>query len=322
MNKVLLTDQVIVFIFIEAVILFMLAIAFVFSLNIIKKWDFNQTSALQYKLEKRSYLIVLIIFFSIVVKLFMLPYFAYSIDALNTIIPGAMCAAGVIGANDYGQPLLVFKLILLFIMGIWLIINKYDIQAKNYPFFKTKIALFIILFILLVLEFAIDILYFTNISTAQPVLCCSVIYGVNSTGNGLPFNLDNQKLLILFYLVYALLVTVSIQKQSLLAFVTNSIFLAVGYYAVVYFFGTYVYELPTHQCPFCMLQKEYHYIGYFIWLSLFLGVFFGVSDFILKQILDIKHSRNLYYSILFNTLFVIICSFYVIRYYLVNGVFL
>ncbi len=322
LNNILLTDQIIIFLFVEAITLFMLSIAFVFSILILKNWDFEKTSALQYKLEKRSYLVILIIFFSIIVKLFMLPFFAYSIDALNTIIPGAMCAAGVISANEFGQPLLAFKIILLFFMGIWLILNKNDIEAKNYPFFKVKTGLFLVLYILLLVEFTGDILYLTNISTADPVLCCSTIYGVVSSDSGLPFNLDTQKLLIVFYLVYALCVVVSLQKQSLLAMIANVIFLFAGYYAVVYFFGTYVYELPTHKCPFCMLQKEYHYIGYVIWFTLFLGVFFGISDFALKQIIKQYHSKNLYYSILFNTIFVIICTFYVIRYYLVNGVFL
>jgi hypothetical protein len=35
----------------------------------------------------------------------------------------------------------------------------------------------------------------------------------------------------------------------------------------------YLYELPTHLCPFCMLQGEYHHLGYaFYALWLLLGV--------------------------------------------------
>ena len=28
------------------------------------------------------------------------------------------------------------------------------------------------------------------------------------------------------------------------------------------FISLYVYELPTHHCPFCVLQREYGYVGY------------------------------------------------------------
>jgi hypothetical protein len=87
-------------------------------------------------------------------------------------------------------------------------------------------------------------------------------------------------LLIIFYLLYVLIVFINIQKQALLNLIVNFLFLYIGYYAVTYFFSTYVYELPTHQCPFCMLQKEYHFIGYFIWSTLFLGTFFGVASYI------------------------------------------
>ena len=35
------------------------------------------------------------------------------------------------------------------------------------------------------------------------------------------------------------------------------------------FISLYVYELPTHHCPFCILQREYGYIGYPLYLALF-----------------------------------------------------
>ena len=44
--------------------------------------------------------------------------------------------------------------------------------------------------------------------------------------------------------------------------------LAVGVAALVSFIGVYIYELPTHRCPFCVLQREYGYVGYALYLSL------------------------------------------------------
>jgi hypothetical protein len=55
-----------------------------------------------------------IVFFVILLKMLLLPYFVYTIDTLSNIVPGAMCGAGVIKANAYGNPLLALKIIILF----------------------------------------------------------------------------------------------------------------------------------------------------------------------------------------------------------------
>ena len=153
-------------------------------------------------------------------------------------------------------------------------------------------------------------------------MCCSTIFGVNNVGAKIPFDLSISMLLIIFYLLYVLIIFINIQKQAFLNLIINFLFLYIGYYAVTYFFSTYVYELPTHQCPFCMLQKEYHFIGYFIWSTLFLGTFFGVASYILKVFINEDLNYTYKYSLIFNTIFVFICSFYVIRFYFINGVFL
>ncbi len=322
LNNILLSNEVIVLLFIQVILFVLLLIAFYYSLTIIKNWDYSKTTSLQYKLEKRSYLVILIITFTMLIKIFLLPYFAFTIDKLSNIIPGAMCAAGVITANEYGQPLFSLKLFILFFIGLWLIVNNLDLKSKVYPFTKVKFIFFIFIFSLISIETVIDILYFTNISTKEPVLCCSVIFGVNSSSDTIPFNLDVSMLLILFYLVYILLIFVNIQKQRFLNFVSSILFIYISYYSVTYFFSTYIFELPTHQCPFCMLQHEYYYIGYFIWTSLFLGTFFSIATYTLPFIIKKEINKYYKYSIIFNSLFVFICTFYVIRFYLVNGTFL
>lgn len=322
MSSILLSNEIIIFLFVQIILFILLSIAFYFSLSIIKNWDFNKTTNKQYKLEKTSYLVILIISFTLIVKIVLFPYFAYSLDNLSNIVPGAMCAAGIVGANEFGQINLTLKILILFFIGVWLIINSLDLKEKTYPFTKKKYFLYIFIFILSIVELFLDFLFLENISTKEPVMCCSVIFGVNNTGSKIPFDLSISNLLIVFYLLYILTTILSLQKSSFLNLIINFMFLYIGYYSVTYFFSTYIYQLPTHQCPFCMLQKEYYFVGYFIWGTLFLGTFFGISSFILKTFINKDLAYTYKYSLIFNTLFVFLCSFYVIRYYLVNGVFL
>ncbi|MEA2019514.1 MAG: hypothetical protein U9N59_13830 [Campylobacterota bacterium] len=321
-TDILLSNEVIIFLFIESILLFTLFIAIYFIVAILKNWNFNSTTSAQYQLEKQSYLVTVIIYFTLIVKIFLVPYFTYTVDILSAIVPGAMCGAGVISSNDFGENLLVLKIILLFFISFWLIINKLDIEKKNFPYLKKKFLFFIIIFLFIILEFTLDILYFTDISTLSIATCCSAIYSSDGSINPLPLGLNLNSLLILFYLLYIMILISNIKQNQYLSALLNVSFLYISYYAILYFFGTYVYELPTHHCPFCMLQKDYSYIGYVIFITLFLGTFFGIINFILTIFtkgLIVKYYK---YSNIFNTLFVLTCSLYVVSYYIRNGVFL
>ncbi|MEA3523558.1 MAG: hypothetical protein U9R50_11380 [Campylobacterota bacterium] len=316
------SNSVIVFIFIEAMLLLLLSIAFFNVVVILKSWDFTATSTRQYLLEKRSYLVLLIIFFTLGFKIVLLPYFTYMIDELNVLVPGAMCAAGVINSNEYGVYLLSLKVLIIFLVGIWIILNHYDLKAPNYPYFKKKLWIFIAIFMLIISESILDIFYLKNIVTDSVVSCCSSIYGTSGIANPIPFDLHVKELLGLFYLLYGLVIMTALYRFALLSLLSNIAFLYTAYYSVVYFFGTYVYELPTHLCPFCMLQSEYFYLGYLIWGSLFLGTFFGMAVSILKYIMRRELTHMYHYCLIFNTFFILICSSYVLLYYIRNGVFL
>ena len=322
MNEILLSNEVIVYLLSESILYVLLFVAFIVTLGFLRKWDFNAFTSEQFRLENRSYLVMTIIFFAMILKLLLLPYFVFTIDRLSDLVPGAMCAAGVIKANAYGNLLLVLKVVILFLSGLWLSVNRLDLKAKSYPWFSVKAWLFVVIFLLLSIEFVLDILYFTHIETSKPVSCCSVIFGQTGGANGLPLGLDIPKLLILFYLLYGLLVLTLLADMFWLSIASALLFVPVAYYAVVYFFGTYIYELPTHQCPFCMLQDHYHYVGYLVWASLFFGVFF-VLDHASMHLFFRSYSEKLKrVSLLFLTLFVAVCSSYVGIYYLKNGVFL
>lgn len=321
-SSIFLSSDVVIFIFLESILFFLLTLSLYFVILILKNWDFKSTTALQYGLEKKSYLVTLIIYFTIALKLLLLPYFVYSIDILSNIVPGAMCGAGVISANEYGESLLILKTFILFFTSLWLVINQEDIKEKEFPYIKKKFFYFIFIFILITLEFYLNIKYFSNISTDSIVTCCSAIYSSVGDTNPLPLSMNLQALLISFYFIYILSFISNLKKLFIVSAVLSSTFLYISYYALLYFFGTYIYELPTHHCPFCMLQKDYFYIGYLIFISLFLGTFYGIVNLGLKLIIKKEITKYYIYSNIFNTIFIFICTFYVLNYYIKNGVLL
>lgn len=322
MNEVLLSNQVIVYLLSESILFILLLVAFVVSIKILMKWDFESYTPLQFALERRAYLVTTILIFVFSLKFLLIIYFIFSIDALALLVPGAMCGAGVISANEYGSYLLILKFIILFFLSLWFYINTYDMHTKNHQWFKEKSWLFSFIFILFMVELALDFLYFSHIDTHAPVSCCSALFGQLEGANPLPFGLNITLLLLLFYLTYVLVVLSIKSGQTLLYIASNILFVYFSYYAVVYFFGTYIYELPTHKCPFCMLQSDYMYVGYLLWMSLFVGTYIGLSNSISTLWLKHTHATSQKTVIVLLSLFVILCTTYVVLYYFKNGVLL
>ena len=322
MNEILLNNQVIVYLLSESTLFILLFIALLNTVTMLAKWDFDSYTESQFRLERRAYLVMTILIFVFAVKFLLLVYFVFTIDTLSVLVPGAMCAAGVISANAYGMPLLFTKLLILFFLLLWMTINSYDLEAKNYPFFRIKSWLFVFIFMMIGIETGLDYAYFTHIDILKPVSCCSTLYGQMEGANPLPFGLNIPGLLALFYLLYLIVMGAMLSRQRILSIAANLLFVFIAYYSVVYFFGTYVYALPTHKCPFCMLQKAYYYVGYLIWGTLFGGVFLGIISSVMELWLKVERDGERKLSMVLLSIFVLVCTMYVLVYYLRNGVFL
>jgi hypothetical protein len=286
------------------------------------KWDFESFTPFQFALERQAYLVSTIILFVFLLKFVLVIYFIFSIDSLAVLLPGAMCGAGVIKANEYGSYLLILKLFILFLLTLWLYMHYYDMRTKNHHWFKHKSWLFSLIFMFILLELALDFGYFTHIDTHMPVSCCAALFGQLEGANPLPFGLSVPLLLVLFYLLYILLILTLKSGYTLLYIITNILFVFIAYYAMVYFFGTYIYQLPTHKCPFCMLQPEYYYVGYLVWGSLFMGSYIGLSDAVSMLWLRKANMRSQNLVIGLLSIFVLLCTAYVTVYYIRNGVLL
>jgi len=322
MNSLILNTNIAIFLMAEWIVWGVLFIAFGVTLYILRHWDFQSYTPTQYRLEKYAYLVMVMLIFAFSMKFILLPYFVFTMDKLSDIVPGAMCSAGVISFNAYGMKLFFIKMSILLLLMIWLMINHYDLEAKHYPWFKPKSWLFLAIFLLMSVELYWDYAFFADIDIHKVLNCCSTLYGLLEGVNPLPFGLDKSQTILLFYLLYALIVSSTLSRENWILLIGLVLFIPIGYYSVLYFFGTYIYEMPNHNCPFCMLQKDYYYMGYLIWGSFFGGIFLGITAIIGERWLGIDGRGLKRLMLLFFTLFVAICSFYVGHYYYENGVFL
>jgi hypothetical protein len=315
LSSIFLSPEVFIELFIELFLLIVLSFTLIQSFFILKNYQFGLTSQLQYSLEKKSYLLGVAISISLTIKIVLVAFFTYSLDQLSTIVPGAMCAAGVLSSNEYGEILLALKLFILFLSSMWLLLNRVDTNSKDKKYFKKKIWFFVVLYFLIQIEFLLSLEFYSFIETQNPVLCCSSIF--KESTNPLPFNLNSLSLVSLFYILYFMLIYSAYKKQKVALFLLSSAFIYISYYALIYFFGAYIYELPTHKCPFCMLQKDYNYIGYLIYITIFLAIFYTYAV-IFFNFMNTSYKK----IILFYTLFVLVLSSYFLLYLFKNGVLL
>ena len=294
-------------------------LAFILSIRIFLKWDINSTSKLQYKLEKQSFLAATIIKYIFILKLPLFLFFTFTLDKISNVLTGAMCGAGVVDATTVGIYLLVLKIINIYIFGFWLVLHYIDIKSETLPFVKLKFGFFIGAFFIFAAELVLEAFMFGSINIDKIVSCCGSIY--SSTANSMlaeVFTIETPLLLTMFYGNFLVIVLLYFLKKRYLFAISNFIFLIVSIISLILFFGTYIYELPTHHCPFCFLQKDYYYVGYLIYITLFIGTFYGLTTGFGKN----NENNNYKISLIFNILFVSIVSFYPIRYFIINGVWL
>ena len=314
----ILTPEVLTILVLDVVFAFFGFIAFVLSVKIFLKWDIDSSSKEQYSLEKQSYLGATIIKYIFALKVVLFLFFIFTLDKISSLITGAMCAAGVVNATQYGTYLLIVKIINIYLFAYWLFLHAKDIGYERQPFTRLKFGIFIVAFFSFISEIVLELVMFFSIDADKMVSCCGTLYSASaSSAISSIFSIDTSVLLGAFYGNFLFVLLFYIVKNRYLFALSNVVFVLNSIISLIVFFGTYIYELSTHHCPFCFLQSDYHYVGYFLYIFLFFGTFYGVVvGFVDDKI------KNYKVSLFFNTLYLIVVSGYPLWYYLKNGVWL
>lgn len=245
-----------------------------FGLRILRRWDIGSGSETQLDLERRTYLITTALSYAFGFELISLFLFIYTADNLHSLFAGAMCAAGTLNVNRFGYPTLVLKIASFMSSGVWLVLNHADARAPDYPLIKVKYLLLILITPVFLLETALLALFLLSLRADVITSCCGALFSAQKEGivseiisiPALPAKLA----FFLFMPVTILSGFYTFRKgRGIYIFSSLSIIsFIISIVSIISFISPYIYELPTHHCPFCILQGEYNYIGYPIYICL------------------------------------------------------
>ena len=258
--------------------------------RIIRHWQLDSGSELQLRLERKTYLVSTVMAALFGISLFCLFFFVFTVDGLHPLFVGAMCAAGALNVNPYGYPVLFVKVATCVLGGIWLIVNHADGKAVDYPLIRFKYKLLIVIAGLLIFEVLLLVGFFWRMAPNLITSCCGTLFSADAdTIAGRLATLPSIPAKVIFYLSVVLTLRtgshffLTARAAPIFSYLSAWLF-GFSFIAIMAFISLYIYELPTHHCPFCLLQKEYYYIGYPLYLSLFGAGITGMSVGVLNRL--------------------------------------
>ena len=255
-----------------------------FGVRLLRSWDLSSGSEAQILLERRTYLVSTMTAYAFGFEMISLFLLIFTAEDLQRLFVGAMCAAGTFNVNEWGYPALLLKILAVVLSGLWLVVNHADSRGFDYPLIRGKYALLAAMAPVMVAEAFCTVAWFSGLKANVITSCCGSLFSAESQGVASTIAaLPPAPAGIGFYAMLAATVAAGLYflKRGGRAGIVFSALslgsLVVSVIALISLFSLYFYALPTHHCPFCLLQGEYHYVGYLLYIALLAGVITGTG---------------------------------------------
>lgn len=256
----------------------LLALAAGFALQVVRHWDIESGSERQLELERRTYLISTLVTWCFGAAVVSLLLFVYNAEQMTTQFVGAMCATGVLNAHPLGWPTLFLKILVFFAGAAWLMLNRLDNQAPDYPLVRIKYWILLGLLPLVALETGVQLRYFLGLDPDVITSCCGALFSAQGAGVAATVSaLDPAWSLVALYGSGLLVLAVGLvhgwrsrSGASGTGFaLAGTLAFAAALAAIVSCVALYIYAHPHHHCPFCILKGGHGLIGYWLYVPLF-----------------------------------------------------
>ncbi len=282
----------------SAAILFLVLVSAAHGIRILDRWDLRSGSEGQLALERRTYLVSTLLSYALVFQLASLFLYVYASDGLASFFTGAMCAAGTLHVTPYGYPVLLLKVVNFLLAGLWLILNHVDNRGHDYPLIRPKYLLLLGMVPFLLAEGVLQAMHFLGMESDVITSCCGSLFSANAMGVASEVaSLPPRPAAAAFYGAAGATVLLGLlfwrrEKGGYLLSSMSGATMLLGAAALVSVICLYFYEMPSHHCPFCLLQGEYGHAGYPLYLTLLGGGVSGVGVGVLMPFRDVASIRG------------------------------
>jgi hypothetical protein len=294
----LLTPAIIALLIASLVSMLMLGWSSFFGWQVLRGWDISSGSERQLVLERRTYLVSTLLAFVFAIQALSLLLFVFNAEQMSSLFVGAMCAVGTLNVNPYGMPALLLKVLVFFLAAVWLVINQLDIRGYDYPLTRHKYRLLLVITPFVALEAFLQLQYFLGLDADVITSCCGSLFGgeretLATELAGLP----PRSAIWGFYTVMGFTIASALwyrcrQSGGYLLAGMSALGFAVAIVAIISFLSLYIYEHPHHHCPFCVLQGEYHFQGYLLYIPLFTATALGLGVGVIQPFHQIPSLRE------------------------------
>jgi hypothetical protein len=313
------------------------------AVKVLLRWDLGSDSAPQIRLEQQTWLAAMLVQYGMVLQILSLILLVLAADNFANFLAGAMCAAGSFAANGFGLPALYVKIFSVFLYGLWLVIHRLDLHSEEMVLTRLKFALMLLLLPLTLGDVTLVFCYLLSLQPDVITSCCGVLYAApGQSGWNVVGESQGLALAAEFYLLaltlFILAGAVRFRQRPPFSFwgitsrlllgCLSPLFVVIALLSITQFFSPYIYALPSHRCPFDILQSAYHGIGFLIYGCLLGGSFALLTGAVLPG-LGFRYGLTaaaekmaqgcLRYGTILLAVFLALVSFYPLRYLLGGG---
>ncbi len=319
----------------SAVVAFLMVFAGRSALRVLRFWNPASDDNRQIRLENEIWLTSTLVEYGLGVQIISLVVFVLAADHFAGSIPGAMCATGALLADPRGMPTLLIKLAGVFLYGFWLLLHQLDIRSEHYPLVRVKYIYLLLLLPFLALDIGLQMSYLAGLRPDIITSCCAVVFDSSSGGGPLLLRAPQVPVLQLFYATVLLLAGLAVsllRRRRITAAIAYSLgwcwFFGLAMVAIITVFSSYIYNMPFHKCPFCILKPQYHFVGFLLYGTLIPATFFGITPVLVEPFrhrpglagpIAIYRTAALKISLFLLLVFTALASFPYLRYMLTGG---
>jgi hypothetical protein len=224
-------------------------------------------------------------------------------DRLSGSLRGAMCGYGVFAQNRWGWPAIGVGILASLSAGVVLQILSLDRRVRGLDLMRSLSVAAIALAPLVALDFGLSLAWLTRLDLTITASCCSTTLDA-ARRDASPF-WQGPRLVAawgaLAGVPAAVAAALFARRRPGRAVVGLSglaalALLPIALGAVVLEVAPYVYDLPDHLCPFCLLKSEAWFIGYPLFGAIFLAATWGLGAAAAAALSTGTHAREAFPS--------------------------